>query len=160
MYCARLRVYKNSADFYKQHKFYDEELTQEEAEVVFSRAGKDRVWTLMLKLYVQEPTDYYAFDGNFYDWNRSSHSGNYGPSCNSITSLINVVQKEIPTKNTPILDVKTIPLFYTVLEIFSYSTEEIRKIKEANRYKYMGTAEKEHFNLRLQEYRERGTYRC
>ena len=37
---ARLRVYKNSADFYKQHKFSDEELTREEAEVVFSRAGK------------------------------------------------------------------------------------------------------------------------
>ena len=152
---ARLRVYKNSADFYKQHKFSDEELTREEAEVVFSRAGKDRVWTLMLKLYVQEPTDYYAFDGNFDDWNISSHSGNYGPGCNSIASLIDVVQKEIPIKNTPFLDVKTIPLFYTVLERFSYSRKEIQSLKNIENYKLMSAVEQKHFDRRLQEYRER-----
>ncbi|MEK6863515.1 MAG: hypothetical protein AABW53_02360 [Nanoarchaeota archaeon] len=151
---ARLQVYKNSADFYRRHKSPDEEITPEEARMVFSQVGKGQIWTYMLKLYFQEPIGYYAFYGYFNDWNVYSHSGDCG-SGDSIASLVSIVQKEVPAKNTPILDVKTIPLFYTVREIFSYSRKEIQSLKNIENYKLMSAVEQEHFDRRLHEYRER-----
>ncbi|MDO8511067.1 MAG: hypothetical protein Q7S55_02785 [Nanoarchaeota archaeon] len=148
---ARAEVYKQSADFQKLHPEEEETgFTIEEILLLSKGLGRGETATALVKLY--------SFDLNLYGFDQMvfnpSNILTFAPY-DSIDILAENVLEQVKQEKSKHLDFRVEPVFYTVLEPFSYSEQDKLESREALGYKAFSREDKLIFDKHINDYVER-----
>ena len=148
---ARHTVYRQSADFNKRHAGdKNAALTVEELLLLSRGLGKGEVVTSLVKLYAFEQS--YGLDYTVFTPKDAITFIPY----ESIAALTASAREQIELEKGGNIGLKNVPLFYTVLEPFTYSGQDKRKAREAMKYDSLSLENKVILDHHLDTYLERG----
>ena len=148
---ARAEVYKQSADFKKLHPEEEEtDFTAKEVILLSKGLGRGETATALIKLY--------SFDLNYYGFDQMVFNPNNPLTCapcDSIETVAEKVREQLKQEKSEHIGFRVEPVFYTVLEPFSYSEEDKRQAREILNYEALSLEDKLIFNNHVDEYVER-----
>lgn len=149
---ARHDVYRRTAEFKRRHPgSANEPLSQEEVLKLGQDLAKGEVATSLLKLYSIN-NSFYGFDYHMFDFNNYIHS----EPQDSLAKLAEEVRKQLKEDQNGILGISTVPLFYTILEPFTFSESTKKKARLEKDYTKLPLDEQRKVDLFLDQYVERG----
>ena len=147
----RQQEYQQTPQFKQNHPGNKEAVfSPEEMKMLCNNLGQGETVTSMFKLYafgLQE----FGFDYTVFNPN---HALNFVPHY-SMAALTEKAQQQIKEEQNRRISLKTMPLFYTVLEPFTYSEKEKMKARKDFQYPSLSTDEKRILDYHLDTYLER-----
>lgn len=149
---ARHDVYRRTAEFRRRHpENAHEPLNPEEILKLGKNLAKGEVATSLLKLYSIN-NSFYGFDYHMFDFNNYIHS----EPQDSLAKLAEEIQQHLQEDQNSILGISTVPLFYTILEPFTFSESTKKKVRLEKDYAELPLDEQRKVDLYLDQYVERG----
>lgn len=148
----RHQAYRESAEFHQRHSGNkDAVLTPGETLKLSKGLGRGEAVTSLIKLYALD-LHLYGFDYIVFNPENSIPFVPY----HSIAGLTAAVREQIEQEKGGNIDLKNVPLFYTILKPFTHSEKNKQKVRKTSEYHSLSLENKLLVDQFLNNYLERG----